>query len=142
MVFNVFLHNLWCAARLHSHPGTILSSYQLDIRTCPSHIRIQVGQEAFTNQDNAADSALLVEKSENFGPALQDLQDTTHTMGLNVSRQKTKVQNFRAGPPKPPVEVRVRSWGALMSSSTKQSSNSCSKTGRHSFTTRSRCLLH
>lgn len=44
--------------------------------------------------DNAA---LLVEKSENFIPALQSLQDVTQALGLNISWQNTKIQNLRVG---------------------------------------------
>lgn len=54
---------------------------------------------------NKHNAALLVEKSKNFSPTLQD---TGHAMGLNVSWQTTEVQNLIAELPEPPVQVGSR----------------------------------
>lgn len=66
--FAAFLHNLRCAAGMYSHPGAVLLSHRLISGLAPSHVRIKVGQEVFTDQDYANDAALLAEKSENFRP--------------------------------------------------------------------------
>lgn len=92
------------------------------------HVRIKDDHEGFADQDNTNNIPLFVEKSENFSPAHQHLQDTIHNMGLNVSWQKTLVQKFRTGPPEPPSAVSaVKSADEVIYLGCKQSSSSHSK---------------
>lgn len=86
---------------------------------------------------------MLVEKSETFSCDLQGLQDTTYTMGLNVSYKKTKVQNLRAETPDLPVLVKssiMERVDEFINLGYKESLNG--QQTRCSSTNRSHCLLH
>lgn len=77
---------------MHSHPGAMLPSYQLDLRLAAPHVGIKVGQEAFADQDCAdSTAACRVEKQKSSSPAHQAFQDTARTMGLSILEQKSKV---------------------------------------------------
>lgn len=71
-----------------------------------------------------------MEKSENFSPTCQGLQDASHVMELKVLWQETKVWNLRTGPPDLPVQVGlsiVKSADGFIYLGCKQSSKGCSK---------------
>lgn len=97
------LSNNWCVAEMHSCPGAILLSYRLDIRTCWA-AHLNQGWSRSIHQSRLCRQCFPACEEV----TRQDLQDATRVIELNISWQKTRVQNLGAGPQESLVKVGSR----------------------------------
>ena len=68
-------------------------------------VSFQVGSSTFTDIDYADDVVLFTADPAEWEEVLLSYETAASTMGLHCNWQKTKVQNVRAGPAPPPVQM-------------------------------------
>ena len=64
-----------------------------------------VGSSKFTDQDYADDAVLFSDWTSKWPYILSSFDEAAHTMGLNTSWSKTKIQNFGHGVTPVPVQL-------------------------------------
>ena len=70
-----------------------------------SRTGFSLGNDHFTELDYADDVVLLGHKMDDIHSALEVFETTASQLGLNVSWQKTKIQNLGAGESTPCLPV-------------------------------------
>jgi hypothetical protein len=73
------------------------------MRECGSHIKLDVGNQSFSDIDYADDGALLNNTPLEWQKILIEYEEAANTMGLHTNWSKTKIQNIGAGSTPDPV---------------------------------------
>jgi len=75
------------------------------LSSCTGNMGTTVGSSKFTDQDYADDAVLLSDCPSKWPHILSSFDEAAHTMGLNTSWSKTKIQNLDHGVTPAPVQL-------------------------------------